>query len=187
MTVEPAIQTLGGVIRLICNELGIADNRSTSYLSDAIRRRLMHSSGLLILDEAQNLRPEFVDQIRAYHDRAGIGVAMIGNETIARRYGADRMTEAYAPLFSRVGQRFTQRRAMQKDLLLFSEAWNLTDEGARKAAIKIGKTAGALRVMTKVLRMAFLLAHTDGRSEPSQSDVEAAYEQLSARSEGGAP
>ena len=184
VTMEPSYGTMGAVLRVLAEALGLAPNRGAGDLSDSIRRRLTGTSGLLIFDEAQNLRPEFVDQIRGYHDRAGVGIALMGNQTVASRYGRANFSEAYAPLFSRVGQRLRQKGPKTADIKMLVDAWGLSDVDAAKAAIAVGKMPGAARTLTKVLRMAHLLASSDGRKDVSVKDVEAAWAQLSDR-EGG--
>lgn len=186
VTMEPSHTTLGSVMGAICQAVGYLKSRSASDMSENIRRRMTGTGGLLILDEAQNLTLEAVDQIRAFHDRAKVGIAMVGNETVAGRYSAASLTAEYAPLFRRIGQKFRQRALKKGDLDLLVGAWNLSDEGAQAVARAVGRAPGAAGIMTKVLRLAFLLAHHDQRPQPNKKDMETAWEQLSARTEGGA-
>lgn len=186
VTMEPAFQSLGCILNEIAVVLGTHTSRSASFMSGQIRRRMANSGGLLIIDEAQHLSPTAVDQLRSFYDRARVGIAMVGNETIARRYSNDRLTEQYAPLFSRVGQKLRQKRLKSRDIDMLIEAWGLTDEGARKVARTIAGTPGAARVMTKALKMAFLLANARGQEQPNQQDVEGAWEQLGGHQQGGA-
>ena len=60
-----------------------------SEMAKAIHARLEGTKGLLIIDEAQNLFPKAMDQIRSFHDQAEIGIALVGNQTVAARYGAE--------------------------------------------------------------------------------------------------
>ena len=186
VTMEPSYSTMGSVLSAIAEAVGISPTNSTARTSDLIRRRLVGTGGLLIVDEAQNLSAAAIDQIRTFHDRAEIGIALVGNETVAARFGRDRLSMEYAPLFSRIGQKFRQKSLTAKDLTILIDAWELEDDGARGVARKVGKMPGAARLMGKVLKLAFLRANNDGRDKPVQADVEAAWDQLGNRVEGGA-
>jgi DNA transposition AAA+ family ATPase len=185
VTMEPAFRTLSAVLGEVSHAMGMVKVHSASFVSAQILRRAQHTGGLLIVDEAQHLSLDAVDQLRSLHDKAEIGIAMVGNETVAGRYGPERLTAEHAQLFSRVGQKFRQKGLKVRDLDMLITAWGLADEGARDVARKVGKTPGAARLMTKVLRMAFLLARGEDRDQPTQRDVKTAWEQLGAP-EGGA-
>lgn len=186
-TMEPSFQSISSILIAIAESMGVPRVRGANELSDQIQRRLRGTKSLLILDEAQNLFPQAVDQIRVFHDRCEIGIAMVGNETVAKRYGAERMTAEYAPLFSRVGQRLRPKGLKVKDLDMLITGWKLEDEGVRKVLRQIGRAAGAARLMSKTIRMGFFLAMAEDRTTPNKGDIEAAWAQLTARDDGSIP
>ena len=179
VTLEPSTRSLGAMLNEVGMAMGLPRTQSSAILSDQIRRRMTGSSGLLVIDESQNLTLECIDQLRTFHDRAEIGLVMAGNETIARRLNGEQAAADFAPLVSRVGQRFRQKGLTVKDREILIEAWGLEDEGARKLARAVAAKPGAARSMTKVLRMAYLLAGNAGRAAPNEGDVKASWEQLS--------
>lgn len=63
--------------------------------SRATSSRLKGTQGLLIVDEAQHLSAGAIDQLRAVHDRAEVGLALLGNEEVWSRIdGGGRKAQA---------------------------------------------------------------------------------------------
>lgn len=188
VTMERSYRSLSALLDQIARVVGVPGGKSSSATSEQIRRRLLGTGGLLVIDEAQFLTGEQVDQLRTFHDKSEVGIAMVGNETIAGRYAVDRLTHDQAPLFSRVGQRFRQRGLKIRDLNMLIDAWGLSDPAAAAMARSAGRLPGAARLMTKTLRMAFLLARNDQRDQPNERDVKLALEQLGGQNQslGGA-
>lgn len=178
------MQPILGTMRPMLEAIGIALGMNFrvyrgAEMSRSIVKFLTGKEALLILDDAQHLTSEALDQLRAFHDLAGCGIALAGNETVFARFGADRRTPQFAQLYSRIGQRFTRRELTKGDLDVLIDAWRLTDGDACKEARRIARLPGAARGMTKALRMACILARANERSEPNQADVKAAWQQLS--------
>ena len=178
-TMQACTGAMRAMMEVIGAELGTFRLHRTVEMSDQIVRKLRNTNGLLIIDEAQHLDAEAMDQLRSFHDAAQIGIALVGNETVFGRFGAERRTPQFAQLFSRVGQRFTRRELTKGDLDALIGAWDLADEEATKAVRTIARLPGAARGMTKCLRMAFVLARSLNRSQPNKQDIEAAWSQLS--------
>lgn len=143
-------------------------------LHRSIIARLRATNGLLVVDEAQHLTPAALDQVRAMHDAAGIGLALVGNEFVYTRMTGGTRAAAFDRLYSRIGKRVKIAGATVDDADVIADAWGITDRDSRAMLAKTAREAGALRSVTKVLRMAFAGA----RRRPSAADLVGAWREL---------
>jgi DNA transposition AAA+ family ATPase len=158
----------------IMDRAGTALHRASRVLAD----RLRGTQALVIVDEAQHLTTVAIDQLRTLHDKAEIGVALVGNETVLSRIeGAGRSSE-FAQLFSRVGMRLKRARPMKGDIDALVDAWNIEEPAQRSLLHAIARKPGALRGMTKTLRVAHMLAASERRAVTAD-DIRLAWERLS--------
>ena len=118
--------------------------------------------GLLIIDEAQHLSPEAHDLIRAIHDDADIGVALLGNEAIHTRLEGDGKRERFAQLTSRIGVRMSKPKALRSDIDALLTAWEIEGAAERALLHAIARKPGALRLMSKTLKLAHMMAAKQG-------------------------
>lgn len=139
--------------------------------------RLRDTGGLLIIDEAQHLTTAALDLLRALNDRAGIGIAWIGNEPLRGRIEGMGREASYAQIFSRVGMWKSRHNPTKADLNQLIDAWGVEGEPVRKTLRWIGSREGGLRELNKTLRFAWFLAGSEGRDELTQADVEAGWNQ----------
>ena len=178
-TMSPATSALGPCLERVAEACGVrtAAGRSVRMESD-LRERLSGSQGLLIIDEAQHLSPRALEGLRALHDASGVGLAMLGNETIYARLTGGRRAAEFAQLYSRIGKRVRLTRPGQGDVIALLRAWPaFTGEETRAAALDIARRPGGLRGLTKTLRLAVLFA--SGKSAaPSTQHIWAAWKDL---------
>lgn len=135
--------------------LGIA-GAGRFRMREAICERLQGSQGLIVVDEAQKLGVRAIDQLRVFHDLAGVGLAFVGShglwEVIAG--GGWGRKAALAQLYSRVGVRVNLTKNTSGDAQAVLDAEGVADEKQRKTLTAIAQRNGALRQMDKVLRRA---------------------------------
>lgn len=177
-TMQPWVTTTKGVLDVISMSLGMMPSNSSLLQSVTLQRKLQGSGGLLILDEAQHLSPALLDQVRSIHDATEIGVVLAGNTTVFNRLGADQRTAQFSQLFSRIGMRINIDRPRKRDAQTMIDAWGISDPDARKTALGVALQPGALRGLTKTLRMAFAIAAAAGGNEPTAAQIEMAWQQL---------
>ena len=175
-TMEPSTAKPGLMMREIGRSMGL-EMRSLGDASAEIRRRVKGTQGLILIDDGQFLSTAALDQLRVIHDKAQIGVAIIGNEALyANVNGNGRKTEL-AQLFSRVGMRWNVQKPADGDIAALLAAWGVTAADEVKWLRVIARKPGALRGMTKVLTLASLLAA--GAEEPrALRHMQAAWGQL---------
>ena len=188
ITGEPTLRSAWMLLDYIAEAMDMTGGRSTQKQSRTLVRRLQGSGGLIIVDEAQHLSTQALDQLRTLHDLAGIGVAVVGNETVYSRIQGGARTAEFAQLHSRVGMRLARAKPTRADIEAMIDAWKVEGERERKLLTAIARKPGALRIMTKVVLLAHRNAAAEGRSLQAEH-IDAAFtrlagEQLSAGSEG---
>lgn len=148
----------------IGEKVGVANaGAGAARLRRAIVKKVQATGGLLVLDEAQHLGVDALDEIRGIHDATGIGIALVGNDQVyARMTGGNRA--AYLDrLFSRIGKRVHLPKSKPADIEMLLQAWGVEGE-CRAQLVRIAERPGALRGMTKVLRLASMRAAVSGRA-----------------------
>lgn len=124
-----------------------------------IVRKCKGTNSLIIIDEAQHLHATSLEVLRALHDAAKIGMVLAGNEMVyARITDRGQRTATFAQLFSRVGKRLRILKPLKADAVAIAEAYGLTGQKEIDAAWAIAQKPGALRMLVKTLRLAFVLA-----------------------------
>lgn len=175
--------TAGAVPALeeVADALGIEMSGGAARLQRAIIRRMRGTMGLLVIDEAQHLSVAALDAMRALHDATGLGLALVGNESVyARMTGGNRA--AYLDrLYSRIGKRVRLSRAVKGDIEALIDAWQIQVKECRQVLHEIAAKPGGLRGLTKVMRLASMFAAGVGR-EVCCDDIRAAWRDLGGES-----
>lgn len=85
---------MAGVASMLCDRLGLPQTGGSEKMWDAIHARLMNTNMLIIVDEAQLLKQNVLDELRQFPDGdelegiPGNGVALIGNSELYERIPA---------------------------------------------------------------------------------------------------
>ncbi|MBX8799257.1 AAA family ATPase [Ochrobactrum sp. MR28] len=160
-TMSPHTKTVHGMLNELAAELDV-QVFNPARLARAIGQRLQRSGGtpLLIIDEAQNLCDDAINQLRHYVDVFGCGIALVGNSEIYGRYAkkADKNGPSYAQLKSRYGKRLRRENPIQEDLMTFIDAWGVTNPDMVKFLLGVGMKGGALRQIDKTMKLASMYA-----------------------------
>ncbi|MCX5497293.1 AAA family ATPase [Kaistia dalseonensis] len=177
VTAEPVLASPNNMLSALADVVTVAERRSV-YLSRAISAKLRGTAGLIVIDEGQHLSSAALDQLRTIHDKAQIGVVVAGNESVFSRLQGGERNSQFAQLYSRVGMRMSQPKARAKDICALLEAWKITDARVVSMLKLVAAKPGALRQMTKVIRLATMLAAGDGADALSEQHVRRAWNQL---------
>lgn len=162
--------------------LGERDARGTPQsLSKRIMDRVRRSGGLLVFDEAQHLSERSIEEIRFWHDKTGIGVALLGNEQVVSRLEGGSRRAAFAQLYSRVGMRHIQSVPQTDDADALAAAWGVTDPQQLQFIRRNSQRPGGLRGITMMMELATMIAAGEG-GPLSLSAMHAAWGQLATRS-----
>ena len=174
-TAEPAGASMNAMLEGICEAMGI--RTITTRRSPAILGRAKGSGGLLIVDEAQHLRSEALDQLRTIHDVARIGIAVAGNSEVFARIDGDSRHGLFAQFRSRVGMRVARQKPLAGDVEALLDATGVAGPAERKLLRVIAGKPGALRGMAKTLRVAAIIAAAEG-GEITEAHLRAAAARL---------
>lgn len=176
-TMDPSTAGVVTALQAICDALGLAPGGGAWQMSRAICKRVRDTHGLLIVDEAQHLSIQALEQIRSIHDSTGIAIAFVGNDGVFARMAGGRNEQQLDRLRSRVGKRLSLKRPTETDVTTLLKAWSIEDTKCRSTLLKIADSSGALRLLTKVLRLASMYAKAEGRPVCCE-DVRAAASEL---------
>lgn len=128
-----------------------------------IVKRLRGTGGLLVIDEAQHLRTNAIESIRAIHDATGVGLVLCGNESVYARLTGGSREASFAQLFSRLGKRLRLVRPVKADVAALAAHYRADGKDEMALLMEIAAKPGALRAVVKTLRLAGMLAA--GRGE----------------------
>lgn len=146
------------VLKEICEAVGGGKATGANGLAREVVRKIRGTRGLLIIDECHHATAAALDAIRALHDATGVGVALVGAPEMSGKI--ERMSQ----LHSRIGLPLYLLKALREDVEALLDAWAVRDAATRRDLASIAKRPGALRSVTKVLRLATSLARgTNGQ------------------------
>lgn len=162
VTASPAVGSMAAILKLI----GIAVNSRGGYrnydLARDITNRITGTRGLLVIDEFQHLSLPALEQVRAIHDAAEVGIALVGNEAgYAQMTGGTRRLD-HAQLFSRCSPVVRLYSPKEEDVNAVLDAWRITGKAVKDFALQIASGAGGLRVLVKMLEQAALFVPEGG-------------------------
>lgn len=179
LTAQPSLSSPRALLDKLGDALSVQERGLASIrVSDAISRKMSGSGGLALIDEAQHLSSQTLDELRTFHDLAGIGIALLGNAAVYSRLEGGTRAAHYAQLFSRVGMRVHRKRALAADIDKLLDAWTVQGKSERRLLHAIANKPGALRNLTKTLRLAHMLAGGEGAEQMGESHIQLAWERI---------
>lgn len=149
--VVPALQEISEALML-----GLPNG--ARKLAQGILGKVRGTNGLLIIDEAHHMGVAALDALRGLHDASGIAIAFVGGPELEATL--QRMPQFY----SRVGLRLFVSRVLPADVEAQLDAWGIRQPAARKFLLALSQKPGALRGITKTVRLASMLATSAGES-----------------------
>lgn len=175
VTASPHTRSVHGILNDMAAELEVVEYNPTR-LTRAIGKKLerVGSGTLLIVDEAQNLTDEAINQLRHFVDINGTGLALVGNDEISGRLVHRQNGPSYAQIKSRLAMHLKRRKPYSEDIAARIHDWGIEDVGAIKFLTGIGLKAGALRQIDKTMMLARMAALGDG-CEVTLKHVKAAW------------
>lgn len=175
VTMRPTTGSVHGMLLALADSLGVVE-RNPARLDTAIGERLKRNgrNTLLLVDEAQNLTDNAVNELRYLLDAFGCGLGLLGNEELYTRLGGEKPTPAFAQIHRRIGMRVRQLQPHEEDIAALVAAWGITDPAAVKLAMAIGHKPGALSQISQTLMLAGQIAAGRERAVTAD-DVKAAW------------
>lgn len=168
-TVSENTKTVHGMLTELAAALDVQEYnpaRLARAIGGKVRRKTEEGT-LLIVDEAQHLNDEAINQLRHFVDVYKCGVAIVGNAEVYGRFRKDREKNngpSYAQLKSRIGKRLQRVKPYTEDLERFISAWGVSDPDAVKFLIGVGMKGGAFRQIDKTMKLATMYAMGKGET-----------------------
>jgi len=176
-TMTPAMAAMVPAMQEVAAAVGADTSGGGAALFRSVVAKVKRSGGLLVIDEAQHLGVQALDQIRAIHDATAIGIALVGNEQVYAAMNGGRRAEYLDRLHSRIGTWVRLRRVQAGDIEALVSKWPVSGE-CRKELQGIAAQPGALRILTKVLRLASMHAAALGKQGIEPVHVRSAWGEL---------
>lgn len=162
ITASPSCASISECLYELSLELGLDAPRRKGMLSRTVKRRLMGTSGLVIIDEADHLDYGALEELRILQEQTGIGLVLVGNNRVYTQLTGGRRTEDFARLFSRIAKKVGIHKAKQTDVNAIAAAWAINDTATLQLMQQIADKPGALRLLNQTLRMAATIANGKG-------------------------
>lgn len=165
-TMKPSAISLHAMIREVQKALGIEPRRlSTADASALVLHRMTGRRGLLVIDEANWLSLEAIEELRNWHDETGVGICLLGNEELVQSIKTGRKRDQLARLLSRIANMHEQRIPLDEDVVAFCDAWGIEQPDIRRYLVTIATTpdSGGLRECKQLVEAASMLAAADDR------------------------
>jgi DNA transposition AAA+ family ATPase len=165
-TMKPSAISLHAMIREVQKALGIEPRRlSTADASALVLHRMTGRRGLLVIDEANWLSLEAIEELRNWHDETGVGICLLGNEELVQSIKTGRKRDQLARLLSRIANMHEQRIPLDEDVIAFCDAWGIEQPDIRRYLVNIATTpdSGGLRECKQLVEAGSMLAAADDR------------------------
>ncbi|EDT2570866.1 AAA family ATPase [Salmonella enterica] len=163
ITITPSCASVLECLTELAFELGMNDApRRKGPLSRALRRRLEGTQGLVIIDEADHLGAEVLEELRLLQESTRIGLVLMGNHRVYSNMTGGNRTVEFARLFSRIAKRTAINKTKKADVKAIADAWQINGENELELLQQIAQKPGALRILNHSLRLATMTAHGKG-------------------------
>jgi len=154
-------KTVSAMIAEVMRAMGLSGPIGwVAQRSAQVRKHVEGRDFLLIADEANHLSFEAMEEMRAWHDQAGLGVMFLGNEELVTRIRGSAKGHAYARLNSRIAHFHMQDLPLEEDIHTFLDANGIDDPAMIKPLLEVGLSPahGGLREIRQVLESANIAA-----------------------------
>lgn len=163
ITITPSCASVLECLTELAFELGMNDApRRKGPLSRALRRRLEGTQGLVIIDEADHLGAEALEELRLLQESTRTGLVLMGNHRVYSNMTGGNRTVEFARLFSRIAKRTAINKTKKADVKAIADAWQINGEKELELLQQIAQKPGALRILNHSLRLAAMTAHGKG-------------------------
>lgn len=157
ITTSPSRATMTECMYELAMELNMENApRLRGPLARAIRRRLRNTKGLIVVDEADHLDRATLEELRILVEEVEIGLVLVGNSRVYTQLTGGPRSEDFARLFSRIAKKRSLTKAKKADVMAFASAWNITGEAELNLLVRISERPGALRLVSKNLKLAVM-------------------------------
>lgn len=164
VTMSPVTRKVPALLRALASAVN-APSAHPGQLQTLIGEKLQRNGRqtLLLVDEAQHLDDDAVNQLRYFNDEYGCGIVLLGNEDAYQRWAAGKPKLGYGQLHSRFADRLRVLKPRAEDIAVYVAAWGITDPAVVRLLTTIGHQPGALRQIAMTIKSAGTIAGPEGR------------------------
>jgi len=158
-TMDRTMGTMVAALSAICKKLtGHPAPKRAREISEVIINFLAWNGLILIIDEAQNLNDEVIDQLRHIYDElqedgGGIGLVLCGNAGFKNRFNHAEAA-AFAQVTSRIGPKALLAEPTDDDIELICDFRKISGSAERKFIRRCSHSSGALRTVMRLINYA---------------------------------
>lgn len=164
VTACPSNASMAAMLREIGAALDLHGNGwQNRALSRDIKRHLTGTNGLLVIDEAQHLGIQAIEEIRSIFDSAKVGLVFSGNHKVYSILSKGVRSSEFSQLSSRVGRKLAIHFPTTEDVNAILDAWTVTGTKERDYAHEIATRPGAIRTLVNILEDATAVAQGMGK------------------------
>ena len=184
ITVTPSSGAVNAMLLALVQAMGSRRQFGASAaLATIARDRLAGRPSLVVVDEAQRLTADALEELRGLHDRTGCGLSLVGNPEVLTRVEGAARSAAFAQLYSRISLRTIIERPDASDVETLLDAWEISEvkerDFLRKIALAPG--GGGVRSLTNTLEYATVLAQGEDDGPRLLEHIKDAWSALSTR------
>jgi len=137
LSARPSTGTLANTVKMLAQALRVPATRNTMETMQAVQEKLEGTNKVIIIDEAQHLRLNTLDELRTLSDpnaitgQPGTGIVLIGNTEVYNRM-VGKQEARFAQMFSRIRMQryYSTKKVTAEDIArLFPK---LAEEGHKK-------------------------------------------------------
>lgn len=161
VTMSPHSQTAHGMLLTLASTLKVHQNNPGKMVEPIGKILSNEGKGgrLLIIEEAQNLKDEAINQLRHFADNYKVGIALVGNREVYDRFQQKGDGPSHAQMRSRIGMRVSLEKPSDDDLNLIIKKWGIDEPQMARFLFGVGQKEGHIRQMLKTLNLAEMLAY----------------------------
>ncbi|HZZ89447.1 MAG TPA: AAA family ATPase [Caulobacteraceae bacterium] len=178
-TGAPAIASAAAILRVLLEAMKKTP-RGRGYASKfeltTLARQVFEAGWLIVIDEAQHLQMEALEELRAIHDETGAGIVLIGNASVLSRIQGNQRNPAFAQLYSRIGVRVILPKTPPADVDAVLATMGIEQPEVLQVAYAIAGKDN-LRQVVKAARRAQMVARQN-REDLSREHLRLAYSRL---------
>lgn len=150
-TMKPSTSGVASCLASVLAAMGEPDARGTPAALSSRIAKIVHEPGaLIILDEANHLAYQAVEELRSIYDQTKCGLAFVGDERLNTLFEAT----AFAQLRRRVGKRLAAIKNLDQDVSTIATAWGVTEKRMVEFLQRVAAKPGGLGGVTNVMQLA---------------------------------
>ena len=144
VTAHPSTSRANTIFGAIAQEISI-EERNSSRIFRAVADVIGDKGQLLIIDKAQHLKMDALEELRALHDLFGVGIVLMGNKSVHSLVTSGHNEAEYAQLFGRFGMRLVLERSSDADVSQILDAWGIEVKRSGRFAASLPRAALSAR------------------------------------------